>query len=322
MKEHSSVFLDREDWPEWFTLDLIQGLDPTVLPGLPLQTPLLILGIAEGPLKRLVDDLQKYSMVDNYKKHLKKYDIEADFLLDIDKPWGFGGVLNPHRRTGRDDGQRIIEYSIAIPRIEKDAGECGDCNGTAKVDDRDCFHCMGTGRDKTNDLDVLNCISATLCVLTVILDMPDKELVAGIKTKRQQLLTVQMHFGRWGAAIGATLSRPFGDYLRLLSGQELSEAKAAIKSVYLQMFPGYARFGDFDYRANVHRNGQLIIDVPGDGCGLYVDGCSKSLQEASGPMRLNCHNVDGHHQQLALLCGLAAISGMARKSLYSNADMT
>lgn len=118
-------------------------------------------------------------------------------------------------------------------------------------------------------------IAATLSVLgDIFLSSPDKKWLAGIDTKKKQLLSIFTGFATQGsdAYIGAILSRAFGDYLRSISGQELPEVKAAIKSVYLHMFPPYERFGDFHFRAGVHNNGQLIIDVPGDACGLYVDG--------------------------------------------------
>ena len=130
------------------------------------------------------------------------------------------------------------------------------------------------------DWDTLDCIAATLCVLGGILEMPAKEWLAGIDTARKQLLTVQTNFERGRAFIVATLSRTFGDYVRSLSNHELPEVKAAIKSVYLHMFPSNKRFGDFHFRADVHRNGQLILSVPGDACDLAVDGFSNSLREA------------------------------------------
>lgn len=313
MQEFDFVHLERDDFPEWFTLDLVQGIDPTVLP-LPLPpVPLLILGIAEGVLPNLIDLLSKYSWLDGCQKRLGEYDITTSFLLDVDKPWGFRGVLNPYQRL---DHAGIIKYAIPIPQIEKDVGECENCGGTAEDDGWDCIHCNKTGRETAHDWDTLDCIAATLCVLGKILDMPDKKWLASVSTARRQLLTVRTNFERGRAFIGATLSRTFGDYVRSLSNHGLPEVEAAIKSVYLHMFPSYRRFDDFHYRASVHRNGQLILSVPGDACDLAVDGFSNSLKEASGPLKLGCHNVDGHHQQLALLSGLAALSGMARKSLY------
>ncbi|MBI2025681.1 hypothetical protein HYT04_02765 [Candidatus Kaiserbacteria bacterium] len=261
--------------------------------------------------------MPKAPLLDDIKKVLREYDVEGDFLLDIDKPWGFGGVLEPYRRASRDDGHTLIEYAITIPRIEKDVGVCKDCNGTREVDGMECLHCMRTGRETSHEWDVIDRIGATLHVLGIILDKPGKEMLIGIDTKRKQLLSLRTYLGRGNAFIGATLSRSFGDYIRKLSEQHLPEVKAATKSAYQHMFPRRRQFGDYDFRADVHRNGQLIIDVPGDACGLYVDGMSKSLHEVSGPVELDCHNVDGHHQQLTLLCGLATLTSMARMDLYS-----
>ena len=310
MHEFKLVFLEHEDWPEWFTLGFYQGSGRK-------YPPRLILGIAKEPLHRLVAQLPKYHLIDVCKKGLQECGIEANFLLNIDRPWGFGGVLEPYRWASRDDGHQFVEYSILIPQVEKDAGKCKNCDGEGRdTDDWECIRCLGTGRERAIELGVLNRITATLQVLMVVLDKPDKELLVGINTKRKQLLSLATSFNRGNAYISAVLARPFGDYVRTLSEQELPEVKAAIKRVYLWMFPQYKRFGDFHYRAYVAQNGQLIIDVPGDACGLYVDGLSDSLHEISGPIERKCHNVDGYHQQLALLSGLAAFTGTARKNLY------
>jgi len=305
------VHLGHEDCPEWFTLDLARVSDNPV--------PLLILGIVEEPLHRLVVELPKYRALGACKELLKECGAEIDFLFDIDKPWGFGGVLEPYQRANRDGRYKLIEYAVSIPQVEKDAGACRDCNGKNKDDYGDCLHCMGTGRETVLERAGVDRIAATLCVLASVTEFPKKELVAGINTKQQQLLSLKMGFG-WGRAyIGADLSSTFSDYLRRISGQGLPAVEAAIKSIYLHMFPGYKKFADFSFRANVRNGGQLIIDVPGDACGLYVDGFSRSLTDPSEAMKLDCHNVDGHHQQLTLLCGLAAVSGMARKNLYPDA---
>jgi len=106
------VFLEFEDWPEWFTLDF--------LPATETVAPRLLLGIAEGPLRRFVADLlPKYRLFDVYQKRLEECHIQADFSFDVDKPWGFGGVLEPYRQSGRI-AEGFLEYAISIPQIEKD----------------------------------------------------------------------------------------------------------------------------------------------------------------------------------------------------------
>ncbi len=311
MRQFDYVHLGLNDYPEWFTLDLMYGVDPAELPlDLP-PVPLLVIGFAEEPFRHILDVLPKLTWLAGYQERLKEYDVTTNFHLDVDKPWGFSGILNPYRRT-KSNGLR--EYAVVIPQIEKDAGECENCEGSGITDDDwECFHCSKTGRETMHDWDSLDCIAATFSLLFQILEMPDKKWLAGITNTPQQLLTVRTNFERGRAFIGATLSRTLCDYLRSHSNKELPTVKGALKRVYERMFPSYQRFDDYSYRADIRNNGQLILDVPGNACGLYVDG---SLREASGPIELHCHNVDGHHQQTTLLCGLAALSGMIRRELY------
>src|SRR3989344_628434 len=248
--EFASVFLEREEWPEWFTLDLIMGRDPTTLP-LDFRVPLLVLGIAEKPLLRFTKDLSNSPVLEDGKERLKEHGVVADFFLNSKEPWGFGGVLHPYHRPGHD---KIMEYVIPIPRIEKDGGECESCEGTTMTDEgMQCLFCMGTGRGTTLEWDPAACISATLWVLQDILNRPDKELLVGINTERKQLLSLRTSFDKERYFIGATLSRAHSDYLRSLSKRRFPEVEEALKSVYLQMFPSHGKFGDFFYKAEVHK---------------------------------------------------------------------
>jgi len=310
MEELSIVFLEREDSPEWFYLDFLPAVGQTAI------VPRLLLGIAEDPLQRCL----AFLTADVFTG-----DLEKDFLRDIEKPWGFGGVLEPYSPSHWIEGQDIKavegfkEFSIAIPQIEKDIGECQVCGGKKKDRyDLECLHCGGTGRETEMEWRQIDRVAATLSILSeVILDKPDKKLLVDLDTKRKQLLSVCLGFGGGTSRyIGAVLARPFGDYLRSISRQKLPEVQAAIKAAYLQMFPSWKRFNDHSYLARVDANGQLLMDVPGNACSLYVDGFDDCLSKASGSITLHCHNVDGAHQQISLLCGLAALTGMARKKLY------
>lgn len=311
MDQSKPVFLthrDRKGFPEWFTLDFE--------PGGTNGSPRLIISFAETPLRRVAADLFAYAPVERYRARLQDYGIASIFSLDVDRPWGFGGVLEPLKSEAKAGSLKMLKYAIAIPRIDKDAGSCKYCHGTGKDDLGECISCFGNGRRVVKDWAALDQVAATLDVLGVLLDTPGEDLVANPSMAREQLVSIQTTFVRGSAYIGAHLSATFGDYLRTLSGQQLPVVKTAIKSAYLQMQPSYEKFGDFSFRASVRKRGQLTIDIPGDACSLYVDGFSPSLNQASGPMKLDSHHVDGHHQQLALLCGLAALCGMAHKNLY------
>jgi hypothetical protein len=300
VEELDHVSLEHTDWLEWFYIDFLPAVGKEV-------PPRLLIGIAEGSLHRLL----AFLVADRLKG-----DIGEDFLTDIEKPWGYGGVLEPYAK--KNDFE---EFAVAIPQVEKDVGRCTSCLGKKKDGyDDSCIHCNGTGRETKLDWKQIDLVAATLSVLSeMLLDNPDKKLLVGINTKRKQLLSVCFSFGkeRHQVRIGATLAAPFGDYLRAHSWREFAEVKEATKAAYVQMFPGRDKqFGDSSFQAAVHDYGQPIINVPGDACGLYVDGFDDCLREPSGPMNLTDHNVDGAHQQITLLCGLAALCNMARRELY------
>ncbi len=113
--------------------------------------------------------------------------------------------------------------------------------------------------------------------------------------------------------IGAVLGEACANHLRGMY-EDPQFIRSALKSAHLAMCPSYKRFGDYHFKARIGSGGQLIMDVPGDACGLYVSG--HGLERGHGPMRLDCHNVDQPIQSLALFAGLAAFSGHVRKLLY------
>ena len=127
MKESEFVHLGREDVPEWFTLDLIQGVDPTVLPlPLPLPAvPLLVLGIAEETLHHLIDVLPRCGWIDGCEERLNEYEIATKFLFDASKPWGFRGC------SIRTSDQIMLELSstpfpfLKLRRMPANAGIAG-----------------------------------------------------------------------------------------------------------------------------------------------------------------------------------------------------
>jgi hypothetical protein len=301
--EHSSVQVGYDDWPEWFTLDFLPANADGAAPG-------LLLGVAGKPLNLFAENLKKHTVVGHFESILKdEYEISTRFLTDVEKPWGFGHVLEPYQRAGPISG-RFAEFKINVPQIENDAGICSYCGGKREDEHGvECLRCSGTGRETTRDWEAIDRISATFAVLGLLLDTPDTRWLDGLDPKRKQLLSLRMFFGKRNAVIGAGLSKEFSDYLRDHSEQELPQVKAATRSVYHHMFPTYWRFGGFPFKACIASHGHLTIDVPGDRCGLYT----------SKPRELDCHNVDGHHQQVALLSGLAALCGTVRKELYPNA---
>ena len=304
MNDLKSVFLEAEDWPEWFTLDF--GVDP----------PRLLIGINEEVLGRLVPLLQKTPILATFSKQLEENGNDSEFLLDPAKPWGFGGVLTPCKYQHSDSPDYLAWFSIGVPLVEKDVGVCDDCDGSKEDGEgMNCLRCSGTGRKTVMDWKVAKHIAMTLSSLCFLFQWPDKELVDGLKTNWLQLLSLQTHYEMGCAPLGAILASPFGFYVRSFSNTSLPLVKEAMKNTYLTAFPGYKRFGDYHFDAVIRERGQLSLTVPGDACGLLVDGFDSSLRMRSGYLKLTDHNVDSSIQQLSLVCGLAAFTGMARKAI-------
>lgn len=299
------IFLERENHPEWYYLGYVPGS------GSNREPPRLVLGLEKSALGQFMSMLAKNWLLKECEKLLCQYGVEAEFLSDISKPWGFGGALIPDERL-----PNFLEFRINVPRVEKDTGKpCSSCKGEGEDPDlsNECLRCFGTGKETVHDFAELDRVAATLCVLSPLLDKPFKEWMGGVASTSNQLVTITTNFQRGRAFIGAVLSSEFGASLRRRTNVSLPPVEEAIKEAYLHMFPGYKRFSSYSFRAIIRERGQLSIDVPGDACGLYVDGMSHSLRETEGPIDLDCHNVDGHHQQFTLLVGLATLAGIVRK---------
>jgi len=299
--------LQLEDYPECFTLDFD--------PGIPENSPRILLGVAKNLLDWIINILEKTPVFEQYTKMLGPQGVSSKFLCDTKVPWGFGEVIIPTKSEGE-----FMEFSMNIPPVEENAGPCTDCDGSGenKTYGVECIRCMGGGIEWDLDWQRVTCLSATFSLLSTFLHNPHKDILPRL-SKNRQLLSVQTYYSKESSFIGAVLSSSFGSFLRHRSNTDLPYVREATKLAYLKMFPSYARFDERSgYEAYIRDNGQLIINVPGDACGLFVDGFSDSLHENAGPMELSCHNVDSPVQQIALLAGLAALSGKARKILYGD----
>ena len=71
-------------------------------------------------------------------------------------------------------------------------------------------------------------------------------------------------------------------------------------------------FYNESFKAFVQKEARLIIDCPGDACGIHPD----IYFEGVGGGSFGCHNVDQMFQQLSLLAGLSKVHSMAREAGY------
>lgn len=310
MTELTMVSLEVEPhWPEWFSLDYSPSDDHT-------STPFLLIGFNRFALGNFIANPPPMRYINILREELVKCEADAVFSSDPGKVWGFGEVIKPYQQAVTP-GDSLTWYHVPIPQVEKETGKkCKACKG--KVRDvetgMDCLFCDRSGKETIMDWKGVHHVCATLSFLSLLFSHPQKTWVENIHTRRYQLLSLEVFFREGCAPLRAVLSEDFGNFLRSRSQTILPHVKEALKTAYLQMVPSYARFDDFHFKAHIYDGGQLILDVPGSACGLYVDGFDESLRSCTGPMKLSDHNVDSGIQQLSLVCGLASLTGIVRKS--------
>ena len=71
-------------------------------------------------------------------------------------------------------------------------------------------------------------------------------------------------------------------------------------------------FDAYDFKMMM-KNGRIIMDCPGDACGVHPSEDYWDDKEETG-YKFSCHNVDNPMQQLTFLAGLAALHDKARKA--------
>lgn len=264
---------------------------------------------------RLHSDFIQKALVMTPDTHLVKV-LSEDLNLkafsgDYNKDLGFEGIFK-----NKGEKEKFIEYTFPLPQVRKESEEkCTWCNGSGEdsYGDRECFMCSGTGHGFIIDYRETIAASATLTALTKLLkswEWDNKNTSASLP----QLLTVgtitklDMH----GGSLWGEVSSPLRHWLSLHSGHDsIPEATQAMMAAHDKMFT----LRDFDkhaFKLMVWEDGALMMDCPGNACGIHPDHHFRGEGEG---YEFNCHNVDSSAQQLTLLVGLAAIHDKARKEL-------
>lgn len=236
-----------------------------------------------------------------------------DFLTDFTGDFGFGGVF---KNCGQDS--EFIKFNIDIPIIESKDGKCDGCDGTGENKDLgECTYCDGSGDKFKYDWNLSYSISASFTVLLTFLYTIENE----VESKLLQLLEVDTitSEGIHGGSLGGQFSIPLVNWLKKFkSSEDIPEIKKAMRRVYKHMFCNNIKYVGMDFRVGFgsSRNGRIIIDCPGDACGIHPAEvyCSDRDNEDIG-YNFSCHNVDSPAQQLTLLVALAALHDRVRKEI-------
>lgn len=232
----------------------------------------------------------------------------GEFFPLSNKCFGFDGVI---KRKGRVSKGFLI-YEIEIPIFKKELPDlCERCNGTGRNEDLDCecLFCHGTGHKAAYDWRPLSAISASLQVLGMMTDTYEKETSA----KNYQLITFQIYCGKGQGRfpIVGHYGIDFCDWLISLKAPcRFDQATEEMSNVYSHIYGREAGLR-WDFQAYLEENAWLIINCPGDACGIHPSD-SYGWNPGKGKA-FDCHNMDSPGQQIMILVALAILSDMARE---------
>lgn len=207
----------------------------------------------------------------------------------------------------------FLEYSVPIVVIRKQTGKrCEWCRGSGydKQMERTCMYCDGARIEMRTDYSRAYAVSASLSLLFFFFSYPEIETACSFT----QLMTIstQTIAGPHGGSLSGEFSKDLANFLRLLPQQEMQEVVSVMKTVHEVMCGEMKSFYQYSFRAHLQNSGRLIVDCPGDACGIHPD---VSYDIDGNGYKFNCHNTDNMLQQMTLLSALAMINTLARKMM-------
>jgi hypothetical protein len=284
--------IKREMVPCIYELLYIKG-DPPVLQ-MKIHNDFLEANKGLSPVQEVLEDMRKEHNLGEFMPFGNEY-------------FGFEKSL----KKGKTEGD-FTEFNIEIPILRKPTSEiCKHCNGTGENKDLEmvCSWCEGGTFGIFYDWRSLSAVSASLHILTSMTEIFEKKTSA----KSCQLLSLQVYCGKGtgGFPMSGSYGIDFCNWLASFPGHyRFNQATDAMREVYGYIFNSKMEYWDF--HAYVDENAWIIIDCPGDACGLHP---SDGYWKPGRGREFSCHNLDSPMQQLTLLTGLAVLSGEARKKI-------
>ncbi len=243
--------------------------------------------------------------------------------------WGFGQAFRMVSDIKLISGARASAiFHLRIPRIKKPTGKpCEHCGGKRKDPfdrTRECYYCNGTGDGFENDWRAIDALAATLSVFTTLAAHfesvnygYDKEVAGLVGTPQLLILSTILRPGIHGGSLEGSYSADLIAWLSENDVGEIAEAVQAMKMTWQRLWGGPS--DDFEnhyfFRAGCYLHPQqLLIDCPGNACGLH-QGTDFNFKGNIGGYDFDCHNVDSAAQQLTLITALGAIEDRARREM-------
>jgi hypothetical protein len=277
-----------EQLPCWYELSLVfEG-----------RTPAIVLRLRNDYLESL-QPIPPDAPIINYVTGKYKLPFGIDFTKDI-------GLDNCLRRAGTAD--EFTNFHVPIPVVKSRGPICSNCEGKKRDRYGSCRFCDGTGYESVYDHLRVDVLSATLAVVSMIIQSADKET----SSPDPQLFTFRVNHEKTMSGMGVygDFGPEFVAWLTSIAPRYFSEVSQKMCLVDNRMM-GDAGYTEREFSVVVHEDGGLHLNCPGNACGL--DPSHSRVGEHGyefGP-----HNVDSAVQQLTLLAGLAAIHDLARQEM-------
>ncbi len=209
-------------------------------------------------------------------KYLQDLLDTSPFASDMQRPWGYGSVLE---YTGSYLGWLScgVILPLAIPALR--------CKEDRKPDHK-----------RLSDISVS---------LWLVFDLLNSS-ACPTRAMSKQMTAFNLCTKPGAASIFATLS-PWGtSRLDQLYQNDLDQIEHAMRSAFNRMDPQLNKLERFNVM--LQEKGFIYLEVPGDACGLGT-GFNQSNNNGR---TLTPHNVDSPIQQLSLLAGLATLDSILR----------
>ncbi len=226
---------------------------------------------------------------DNMSRVQRELDLPDAFIPQTsDREWGFGPVISQIERNNSD----WITFRSSMPKSE----------GEYKM-----------------DWDKLRALSATLAIFFDYLNgvEPADSNIPHLATIRLSLRSRSTHMH--GAPISVRVEPALARWAQNNTNTKNEGAVLkTMKEAYYRMTGEKKRkYEDLDFRVNINPPRKILLDCPGDACGLGFNYGTSIEKGPDASYDLTPHNTDSPIQQITLLAGVAKIVSIAAKDYRS-----
>lgn len=215
---------------------------------------------------------------------------------------GYFGFDNSFLNKGLVD--EFIELEAKLPLIMKKGDKCSHCKNSKNHHREYCTNCDGSGFLCVSDWTGASAISTSLSLFFSLVNSPGYV----VDSSRAQLIVLQLD----GKSFLGSFSAPFSCWLRENKEKVCDIALGSMVRAYRKMNEfGLTSVDEYHFRVS-SENGNLIMNCPGNACGLQPEDYNDWNLENKG-YSFGCHNVDTPLQQFTLFSGVFALHDEARK---------